>query len=133
MSIAAYKRTMRDTETPRQIERRLMSQVTGKLDRFAAEFDAAESGVQKLQILSSGLRDALHENVALWSALKYDLMTGGNSLPENLRSSLVSVAMWIERQTSSVVGGASGVAALVAVNRSIVDGLSGQEPGPVAV
>ncbi|MGD9863911.1 MAG: flagellar biosynthesis regulator FlaF, partial [Pseudodonghicola sp.] len=59
MSIAAYKRTITETESPRQIERRVLARVTADLERLGPDFDAAERGLDKLTALSNGLRDAL--------------------------------------------------------------------------
>ncbi|MDX2482325.1 MAG: flagellar biosynthesis regulator FlaF, partial [Pseudodonghicola sp.] len=36
MGIAAYKRTISQTETPRQIERRVLSRATSELERLGA-------------------------------------------------------------------------------------------------
>lgn len=131
MSIAAYKRTIRESENPRQIERRVMSQINLKLESFAERYDAAESRIDKLAILSDGLREGLTENAAAWAIMKFDLSSEGNALPPQLRASLISLALWVERQTSAVLGGENGVRALVEVNRNIIDGLSGRAPRPI--
>ena len=39
MSIAAYKRTIRESESPRQIERRVFARVTSELEKHSQDFD----------------------------------------------------------------------------------------------
>jgi len=131
MSIAAYKRTIKESESPRQIERRILSRITGQLEQNARAFDEAQDSLTRLTLLADGLRESLSENQAVWGALKYDLADTENALPPELKAQLLSLALWVERQTGNVLGGAPGVGALAAINRNIVNGLAGQAPGPV--
>ncbi|MGR3497383.1 MAG: flagellar biosynthesis regulator FlaF [Limimaricola soesokkakensis] len=133
MSIAAYKTTIRESETPRQIERRVLSRVTGQLATRASAFDRAESARERSALLSDGLRDDLVTNQKFWSELQFDLAQPGNALPAELRAGLISLAIFVDRQTSAVIGGNAGVGALVEINRSIVAGLGGQAPAPAVV
>ncbi|MHA6345251.1 flagellar biosynthesis regulator FlaF [Roseivivax sp. CAU 1761] len=128
MSIAAYKKTIRESETPRQIERRVMSTVTAEMERHAA-FDAADLDGRRT-ILAGGLRSGLQDNQALWRALRTDLADDGNRLPAPLRAQLISISLWADRQSSQVMGGQAGLAALIEVNRRIAAGLAGQAPQP---
>ncbi len=130
MSVAAYKTNIRETENPREIERRILLRITGEMDRYATPFDAAESQAERIDILSDGLRTTLAENIQFWSALRFDLADPDNRLPEELRAALISLALWVERQSSAVIGGDQGLAALVSTNRTIAAGLAGQAPGP---
>lgn len=132
MSIAAYKSNIRQTESPRQIERRIMSRLTGALEAQAA-YDAAQTTGERLQILSAGLRDTLAENQKFWNELKHDLAFPGNMLPPDLRAALISIALWVDRQTSAVMGGQPGVAALADINRTIMTGLSATPAAPTQV
>ena len=124
MSVAAYKQTIRAVESPRDIERRVILQITSKLEASSAAFDQSSSKMERLEILNDGLSLALSENQRLWSALKHDLADEGNSLPLDLRASLISIALWVERQTGSVLAAEANVEPLVAVNRSICSGLA---------
>lgn len=132
MSIAAYKQTIRESETPRQIERRVLSRITAEMDEIGAEYDTALPG-RKQHILSQGLRASLGDNQSLWRALRYDLAADGNRLPVELRASLISLALWIDRQSTKVMGGEPGLAAIVEVNKRVIAGLSGQAPRPDGV
>ena len=126
MSIAAYKSTIRQSESPRQIERRILSRLTGALEAHVA-YDTAVT-FERVQILSNGLRAALSENQTFWNELKYDLAQPENALSPELRAGLLSIALWVDRQTGAVMGGQPGVRALADINRSIITGLSAPKP-----
>ena len=126
MSIAAYKTTIRESETPRQIERRILSRLTGQMAAQAETFDRAESNLERAMLLADGLRDNLAHNQKFWGELQFDLAQPGNELPAELRAGLISLALFVDRQTNAVMGGNAGVGALVEINRSIVAGLAGQ-------
>ncbi len=124
MGITAYKRTISDTEAPRQIERRVLVQATAELEAYP-EFDAAEKRIEKLQILAGGLRDAVWRNERIWLTFKHDLAEKENSLPPDLRATLISLALWVESHSAAVMMGAEEIAPLISINRSIIRGLSG--------
>lgn len=128
MSVSAYRSVIRENETPRQIERRVFAKITADLEKYAEQFDDSETYLDRIDILSGGLRQALHDNLKLWSALKFDLASPENALPPNLKAGLLSLAIWVERQTSQITGGEEGALDLVQVNRSILEGLSGVAP-----
>lgn len=131
MSLSAYRRTLGQTESPRQIERRIMLRITTDLSAHAERFDGATDRAERLDVLAGGLRDALSDNVRLWSAMKADLMSPGNALPEELRGGLVNLAAFVERHTGAVLGGEGKVSALLDVNRPIIAALSGASTGGV--
>ncbi|MGR3452368.1 flagellar biosynthesis regulator FlaF [Pseudooceanicola sp.] len=124
MSVAAYKRTIRESESPRQIEARVFARITGDLTRHASDYTAAPTNEARARVLAGGLRAALMENQKLWIALRDDLASDGNGLPPQLRAQLLSIALWVERQTLQVVGGKPGLQPLIEVNQSILAGLS---------
>jgi flagellar biosynthesis activator protein FlaF len=124
MSLSAYRRTLAQTETPRQIERRIMLRITTDLSTHADRFDRATGRAERLCVLAGGLREALSDNVRFWSAMKADLLSPGNALPPEIRGGLVKLAGFVERQTGAVLGGRGRVAALVEVNRPVIAALS---------
>lgn len=130
MGLTAYKRTISHTESPRQIERRILQQVTHELEKFQEEFDASEQRYERLQLLANGVRNTLWKNERLWISLKLDLAESDNQLDENLRASLISLAIWVENHTQAVMAGGKNIRPLVDVNRSIIDGLSGRALSP---
>ncbi|NRB02703.1 MAG: flagellar biosynthesis regulator FlaF [Rhodobacteraceae bacterium] len=130
MGLTAYKRTISNTESPRQIERRILQQATSELEKFQAEFDQAEKRFDRLQMLADGGRNSLWKNQQIWMSLKHDLMESENQLDENLRASLISLAVWVENHTQSVMAGGKEIRPLIDINRSIIDGLSGRALSP---
>lgn len=126
MTIAAYKRTISETEAPRQIERRLLAQVTAELERAHMVFDALEDGAAKLEQLSSGLHDVLWRNQQIWQAFKMDLLDNNNGLNPELRAGILSLAIWVDRHTHSVMAGKAKIKPLIDINRSIFLGLGGK-------
>lgn len=133
MSIAAYRATLRHTEDPRAIERRLIARVTGAMEQHAEAYDSAPDLATRQSILAGGLSAALSENATIWRTLKDDLAQPGNRLAPSLRAGLISLALWMERETVRILGGGGRIAPLVEINGSIVSGLSGEAPGPAAV
>lgn len=125
MSITAYKRTISDTETPRQIERRVLSSVTAELESRQLDFDQAEKPGEKLAMLANGLRDSLWYNERIWMTMRNDLAESGNALSPDLRAGLISLALWVETHTQGVMKGEKKIKPLLDVNRSIIRGLEG--------
>ena len=130
MSIAAYKRTIRESESPRQIERRVFLRVTGELDKQRQSYDGATNREDRADLLAGGLRTHLADNLKLWSTIKHDLSQPENGLPLQLKAGLISLALFVERQTAVLLGGGGGLGILVSINQSLISGLSGSTPGP---
>ncbi|MGV6810849.1 MAG: flagellar biosynthesis regulator FlaF [Brevirhabdus sp.] len=125
MHIAAYKRTISETEAPRQIERRILAQVTAELERAHLAYDEEQEKAEKLRLLSDGLRDALWRNEQVWMAFRSDLAEPENALNPQLKAGLLSLALWVERHTQGVMAGSQKIKPLIDVNRSIFLGLGG--------
>lgn len=113
--IEAYKQTMREIQSPKDSEAKIISAITKGLERHAPE------GYK-----SSLLKDYLVKNQRLWVAVRNDTGSEGNSLPVALRAQLVSLSLWVERHTVSVLTGQADVQDLIDVNRNLIAGLSGQ-------
>lgn len=122
MSVAAYRRTIRTTESPREVERKVFINVTGALERHA------EDGP-----LSAGLRQALESNQKLWLTLRGDLLSPENSLSTELKKGLVQLSYFVDGHTIKVIKGEASVKPLIDINRSIISGLSGSAPAPAQV
>lgn len=127
MNVAAYKRTISHTEAPRQIERRLLAQVTFELEKQFEAFDNTDRRLERLQILADGLRHVLWQNQQVWMTFKMDLLEKDNELSPSLRASLLSLAVWVEKHTQSVLSGGKNVKTLIDINRSVIEGLSGRQ------
>ena len=60
----------------------------------------------------------------LWCLLLEDLADPGNSLPDSLKASLISIGIWVLRQTEELrLGTSADFAALIDVSESIRRGL----------
>ena len=114
MSLNAYRRVRTIVETPRQAERRLMLEITGEM------IQAREAGLVK-----GALMPALHRNREVWRTFSAVCGTVGNTLPDELRASIISLALWVDQFTSDVVTGRESIDDLISINRDIIDGLSG--------
>ena len=116
MGLAAYQTAQRRAETPREIEYRLFGQVTHALME-----------AQKLPTAEAAKRmDALDWNRRVWSFMAGDCMGNDNSLPEQLRASIVSLSLWVGRYSSDVMQRQADIEPLIDINRTIMQGLAGQ-------
>lgn len=112
---AAYSRVQTQTETPQQVEYRLLGQVT--------------SALRKVEEEDRPLQDRLNAilwNGKVWDAFLCDLSEPGNQLPDSLKQSLIQLARWVARETELAINGEAGLKALINVNRQIMDGLQDQ-------
>ncbi len=112
MSLNAYQRTRTLVESPRQTECRLVRQITGEM---IAARDAGVTGI--------ALMPVLYRNREMWFTFSTDCSSSANQLPDTLRASIVSLALWVSRYTSDVVSGKDEIDALIDVNRMIIEGL----------
>ena len=115
MSLQAYQRTATSAESPRETEYRLFAQVT------LALMEAAKCDPTDIR----GRIDALDWNRRVWSALQSDCANPDNQLPEQLRASIISLAIWVSKHTSAVIRREEEIEPLIDVNRIIMQGLSG--------
>lgn len=113
----AYKTVQTKTDDPRDIEYRLLAQVTAAM--LNARDNPTKDIKQKI--------DAVLWNSQIWSALRVDLYSEDNRLPKDLRASLISLSIWVEREVHSVMDGKSDLEALIEVNRNIMAGLKPDE------
>jgi flagellar protein FlaF len=113
MSLATYQRVRAIAESPRATEYRLVGEITGEM---LAAWDGGLRG--------PALMPSLHRNREMWSAFSAACGTPGNALPDALRASIISIALWVDRYTSDVVSGRESIDPLVEVNRSVLEGLA---------
>jgi flagellar protein FlaF len=119
----AYKSVQNKTEEPRDIEYRLLAQVTASL--IAARDNPKE--FQKRV-------EAVLWNRDVWSAFRVDLSDADNKLPKELRASLLSISIWMEKETHAILDQRGDIDAVIDINRNIMAGLkpdsqSSYEPG----
>lgn len=120
MSINAYARIQRNVEAPRATEYRLFAQVTAALDDARAR-----------ALKGSALMDALDWNRRMWLTLAHDCAQEGNQLAPALRGQLVSLALFVNRQSSAIMRGQADITDLIDINRTVMEGLADAPPRPV--
>ena len=104
----AYRQTIKQTAAPRDVEYRLLVQVTAALTS-AKEQLASVAGNPK----------------AMGSVMDVeDVGTEGNALPRELRAAIVSLGIWVSRETNAVVGGNGDIDSLISGNQAIMRGLN---------
>ena len=116
MSLQAYQQAATRAESPRDMEYRLLAQVTKAL-MDAAALDRSEVGKRA---------DALDWNRRLWSTLGADCADPDNQLPAPLRASFISLSIWVNKHTSLVIRNKEEIEPLIDVNRMIMQGLASQ-------
>jgi flagellar protein FlaF len=114
MPLSAYQRARQVLETPRSTEHRLLGEITAGLMHAR---DAGLSG--------AALMEVLHRNREVWQAFAADCGLPGNGLPAQLRASIVSIALWVDRHISLVMAGREELEPLIEINRLVMQGLEG--------
>ncbi len=122
---SAYKQTIRETETPRQIERRVFAQITRELETYDRDYTTAQDRF--------AAHDALARNQTLWGHLMFDVMDTANALPDAIKARIISLALFVDRHTGDVLRGEKSVSPLIELNKCIMQGLDQRAPEPSAV
>lgn len=114
---AAYQKTQIKNENPRDLEYRLLGQVTASL------IDAQKKENEGSTTNAAAKAKAILWNRDIWSTLKIDLMDSNNALPKDLRGNLISLAIFIEKETFAILDGTSDIEILIELNQTIMEGL----------
>jgi flagellar protein FlaF len=114
MSVLAYQQAAQRAEAPRDLEYRLLGQVTRAL-MDAARLDAKDF---------AGRIDAIDWNRRVWSALAADCASAQNALPQGVRAQIISISIWVGRHSSAVMRREAEIEPLIDVNRAIMQGLA---------
>ena len=113
MSLAAYQSARRLSEAPRDTEHRLMGQITGEM------IVARDAKKERAELVGP-----LHRNREMWNIFSADCTSPGNELPGELRASIISIALWVDRFSSEVIAGREQIDDLIEVNRTVMEGLA---------
>ncbi len=122
MSLQAYQQASQRAENPRETEYRLFAEVT----RALMEAARADRSDLKARVT------ALDWNRRLWAALAADCASPHNQLPEGTRASIISLSLFVNRQTSQTIRNQGDLDLLIEVNRSIMQGLTPGGSPPTA-
>ena len=122
MSIEAYKETVKESEDPRSMERRILSKVTRKIERAASTENGGDPS------LNQELAEALDKNRLFWATICHDLTDPENAHEDTFKASMLSLGISVDRETRSVLlhkeGRRSKIDTLIDINRKIIAGLS---------
>ena len=111
----AYGKIIRNTESARSLEYRVFEDVTATLA------DAGLPGVPFTDRIA-----AVHRNRELWLALTSDVANEDNALPDSLRASIISVGIFVFRESSRVTRGSGSLDDLIEIKRMVMRGLRGE-------
>ncbi len=114
MSFAAYQRVAQVTETPRQLEYRLLGEVCRELS------EVERDGSDRRRTL-----EALDWNRRVWMTFSVDCAKPENALPVELRSRIISLGMWVYRYTEDAMWKEAAIQPLIDVNAAMIKGLIG--------
>lgn len=114
-----YGRTIKQTASPRDTEYRLLAQVTSALIDAEKNIEAAQTDPR----LMSKVADALNWNKQVWDVFVEDAGSEGNGLPQDLRAAIVSLGIWVTKETAIALDKDGDIGALIAVNKNIMQGL----------
>lgn len=114
MHRSAYAESLEDT--PRQAR-----------ERERAAFERALDLLQQAEAKGRRSREAVDALLylrRLWSVLIEDLVSSENDLPETLRADLISIGLWVMRETDLIrLEQSDNFSGLIEVMRSIGEGL----------
>ena len=109
---AAYSKTQATTGTYRETEYRLLGAVTGAL----VHARHAEATLQeKIK--------AVLWNDKIWNAFMCDVGSPDNTLPKSLKDGLMSLAVWVAKETQRILDNETDLEGLISINRQVMEGL----------
>lgn len=114
MSYQAYQNASARTEDPRATEYRLLGQITRTLMEVQGE---DRDDIRKRA-------DALDWNRRVWRTFAADCASESNNLPEALRASIISLSIFIAKETRAAMRGESDLDILIDINRTVMQGLN---------
>ncbi|MEM6602460.1 MAG: flagellar biosynthesis regulator FlaF [Pseudomonadota bacterium] len=116
----AYQAQLKESLSPRNVEYRVFSQVTSKLEK-AYNSDP----IDKIE-----LAKALGDNTLLWNALLADVISEGNLLPDQLKAQIIYLAKYTSHHTALIRKEEADPKALIDINKMIMEGLATTPPSP---
>lgn len=99
---------------PTRAEALVFARVTRRMEAMAT--DRSTSFAARVAVL--------HDNRRLWLAAAAAVADGANDLSDETRAALLSLASFVERQTSRLLRGEGDIAILCEINRRVAGGLS---------
>ena len=110
---AAYAKVQPTKEGYRDLEYKVLGTVTGALIK------ASEPETEL-----SDKFNAVLWNEKVWHAFRCDLSSPDNKLPDELKASLISLAIWVSKETNRVMDHLADLDGLISINRQVMAGLA---------
>jgi flagellar protein FlaF len=113
--LSAYSKSQSSAGNPRQTEARALTEAARRLATARERFDTDRSEYEQ----------ALRLNWRLWTIIQADVSSAENPLPPDLRANIISLSIFIDKQTLSALGepNANKLGVLIDINRNIAAGL----------
>ncbi len=113
--IGAYARTQNTSGGPRSTEARALTEAARRLSIAQQGLPADEKAYQ----------EALRLNWRLWTIIQADVSSPENQLPQEIKSNIISLSIFVDRQTLSALGepDSAKLDVLININRNIAAGL----------
>lgn len=111
MSLTKYQQ-VQATTNPRQAEYRLFAEVTRALME-------AKGGPR-----DESYHRTVHWNLRMWLAFQEDVANDDNALPDEIKAGIISLSLWVERETFKALKGEIELDDLIDINRTIMAGLA---------
>ena len=122
MSLRAYQQAASRAEAPKDAEYRLFGQVTRAL---IAASEAPTTDIARRI-------DAIDWNRRLWSTLARDCAEPGNKLPAEVKAGIISLSLFVGRNSSEVMRGEDDFETLIEINTIMMQALSQKTDAPAA-
>ncbi|WP_374655144.1 flagellar biosynthesis regulator FlaF [Phenylobacterium sp.] len=122
MSLRAYQQAASRAEAPKDAEYRLFGQVTRAL---IAASEAPTTDIARRI-------DAIDWNRRLWSTLARDCAEPGNKLPAEVKAGIISLSLFVGRNSSEVMRGEDDFETLIEINKIMMQALSQKTDAPAA-
>lgn len=117
----AYQKTAKKTMSGRELEAHALTSAAMKLREFQVNWDAENAcGYPELA-------SAVTNNQKLWSIFQADLSTDDNPMPAKLREQLLSISLFVDKQSFDVLADPTPekIKSIVDINLAIAAGLRG--------
>ena len=112
--IEAYAQTQRSSMTPREIEAMAFTKAALKLEEAKEKLDDYDSYASSLKF-----------NQLLWTIIQADVVDKENKLPPQIKANILSLSIFVDKQTIKALANTSGqhLDVLININKNLAEGL----------
>lgn len=111
--ISSYQNTSLALKGSRQQESEMLTRINTELIRAASKPENV-----------ADYNNALLRNQRIWNIFLVALTDENHPYPITLKAELISLGIWVNRQTQKAISSRQEVDGLIALNRDIIEGLS---------